>query len=167
MVNTFLVVGSILGLFIVNKIGRRPLAIMSFMLLTFSTLYIAIGYSALWIIVAFSLFAMVSSGASVLDVVYPAELFPTEIRATATGVCVGISRLGAALGTFLVPIGISSFGTNAVMMVASLVCGVGLLICILYAPETRGLALDDAASVTDEDSSARKYHKIVNGDKYE
>ena len=55
LVNTFLVVGSILGLFIVNKIGRRPLAIMSFMLLTFSTLYIAIGYSALWIIVAFSL----------------------------------------------------------------------------------------------------------------
>lgn len=167
LVNTFLVVGSILGLFIVNKIGRRPLAIMSFMLLTFSTLYIAIGHSALWIIVAFSLFAMVSSGASVLDVVYPAELFPTEIRATATGICVGISRLGAALGTFLVPIGISSFGTNAVMMVASLVCGIGLLICVLYAPETRGLALDDAASVKDEDLSARKYHKIVNGDKYE
>ncbi len=45
------------------------------------------------------------------------------------------------------------------MMVASLVCGIGLLISILYAPETRGLALDDASSVSDENSSAGKYQQ--------
>ena len=149
LVNSFLIFGSLLGLFIVNRIGRRPLAILSFSILTFSTLGIAISDAPIIVLVCFSIFALISSASSVLDAVYPGELFPTEIRATATGICVGASRLAAALGTFLIPIGLNYGGTHFVMLVASVVCGLGLWLCILYAPETRGLSLEQASLVQD------------------
>lgn len=148
LINVFLLIGSILGLYIVNKLSRRTFTILSFVFLTLSTLGISLssGASITFIIICFSVFALVSAASAVLDVVYPTELFPTEIRATATGVCVSASRIGAAIGTFLMPIGMMYWGTNAIIMIAALICAIGLLVSIFYAPETRGLSLTEAAS---------------------
>ncbi len=52
------------------------------------------------VVVAFCAYAFASGGPSILEWIYPNELFPTEIRATAVGVSVGISRIGAATGTY-------------------------------------------------------------------
>lgn len=148
LINTFLLIGSVLGLYIVNKLSRRTFTILSFVFLTLSTLGIALssGSSITFIIICFSTFALISAASAVLDVVYPTELFPTEIRATATGICVSASRIGAAIGTFLMPIGMTYWGTNSIILVAAAVCAIGLLVSILYAPETKGLSLTEAAA---------------------
>ncbi|MDC5516737.1 sugar porter family MFS transporter [Acinetobacter baumannii] len=148
VINGFLLLGSVAGLFIVNWCGRREFAIYSFLALTIATLGVSLGgfFSFTWVLIFFSIFAFVASSISVLDVVYPTELFPTEIRATATGICVSASRIGAAIGTFLMPIGMTYWGTNTIIFIAALICGVGLIVSILYAPETRGLSLNEAAS---------------------
>jgi MFS transporter, putative metabolite transport protein len=47
---------------------------------------------------------------------YPSELFPTGLRTTAVVVGAAASRIGAAVGTFLLPIGLDTIGTAASML---------------------------------------------------
>ena len=83
-----------------------------------------------------------------LTLVYPNELFPTEIRTFAVGVGTSLSRIGAAVGTYLVPISLQSFGIAPTMYAAAIVTLVGLLFALALAPETRSLNLQQAASLT-------------------
>jgi putative MFS transporter len=85
-----------------------------------------------------------------LDTAYPSELFPTSIRASATGICVSFSRIGAAIGTLLLPVGIEKFGAHGATLITGVVAGVGFLISIAWAPETAGLTLAQAAADTAE-----------------
>jgi putative MFS transporter len=79
--------------------------------------------------------------ATVLELVYPAELFPTSIRASATGFAAAVSRVGAFAGTFLLPIGLAHFGVKTVILGACGLSLVGLAISIPWAPETKGKAI--------------------------
>lgn len=147
IVNVFLLVGSVIGIVLISRIGRRPYTLGSFALLTLSTAAIGIWQNAptMYIVACFAIFALVSSAMSTLDVVYPTELFPTDIRATATGLAVSFSRIGAAIGTFLLPLGMDLYGAHTVTLITAAVAGVGLLVSIGWAPETRGLTLSAAA----------------------
>jgi putative MFS transporter len=98
------------------------------------------------VIVCIALFALVSSALAALDTVYPSEMFPTSIRATATGICVAFSRIGAAIGTFLLPIGMSAYGVHTVTLIAAGIVAAGLWISAIWAPETRGLTLTAAGA---------------------
>ncbi|MCA4132488.1 MFS transporter [Arthrobacter sp. M4] len=146
-VNIFLLVGGALGVYAIGRVGRRPYALASFTVLALSTAGLGIWANApLWyIVVCFAFFALVSSAMSSLDIVYPTELFPTEIRGTAMGIAVAFSRIGAAVGTFLLPIGMASWGVQSVTLITAAVAAVGLFACLAWAPETRGLTLTAAA----------------------
>lgn len=146
-VDIFLLIGGALGVYAISRVGRRPYATASFSVLVLSTAGLGLwGDAPLWYVVAcFALFALVSSAMSSLDIVYPTELFPTEIRGTAMGIAVAVSRIGAAIGTFLLPIGMDSWGVHIVTLITAAVAAVGLLACVLWAPETRGLTLTAAA----------------------
>jgi putative MFS transporter len=151
-VNLFLLIGGVVGIVTIGKIGRRPYTLISFALLTASTLAIGLWQSAPagYVIALFALFALISSAMAALDTVYPSELFPTSIRASATGICVSFSRIGAAIGTLLLPVGIEKFGAHGVTLITGVVAGVGFLISIAWAPETAGLTLAQAAADTAE-----------------
>ena len=84
----------------------------------------------------FSLFAFVIAAAADLESVYPAEIFPTEVRASGTGIAAAISRIGAAIGTFLLPTSVEQFGTGPTML--------GLVLSVAWAPETRHVSLSEA-----------------------
>ena len=56
------------------------------------------------IICAFGLYAFFSGGPGILQWLYPNELFPTEVRATAVGLAIGISRVGTIVATYGTPI---------------------------------------------------------------
>ncbi|RZL83588.1 MAG: MFS transporter [Rhodococcus sp. (in: high G+C Gram-positive bacteria)] len=150
-VNLFLLIGGVVGMVTISKIGRRPYTLISFALLAASTLAIGLWQDAPagYVIALFALFALVSSAMSALDTVYPSELFPTSIRATATGICVSFSRIGAAIGTLLLPVGIDRFGAHGVTLLTAAIAGVGFLISYVWAPETARLTLAQAAGETD------------------
>ena len=82
-----------------------------------------------------------------LQLVYPNELFPTEIRAGAVGVGTSLSRVGAAIGTWLVPMALDSYGIAFTMYAAAIVTFIGLAFSVALAPETRSLNLQQAASL--------------------
>ena len=148
VVNLFLLVGGFVGIVTIDLVRRRTYTLTSFALLLLSTLAIGLWHNApaAYVLICLAMFALVSSALSALDTVYPSEMFPTSIRATATGICVAFSRIGAAVGTFLLPIGMSAYGVHTVTLVAAGVVAVGLWISASWAPETRGLTLTAAGS---------------------
>jgi putative MFS transporter len=148
VVNLFLLIGGLLGIVTIDLVRRRTYTLTSFTLLLLSTLAIGLWHnaSATYVIVCIALFALVSSALAALDTVYPSEMFPTSIRATATGICVAFSRIGAAIGTFLLPIGMSAYGVHTVTLIAAGIVAAGLWISAIWAPETRGLTLTAAGA---------------------
>lgn len=146
-VNLFLLIGGVVGVILISRIGRRPFSIVSFLVLLTSTAALGVWVDApIWyILAAFAFFALVSSAMSAIDVVYPNELFPTDIRGTAAGMAVAVSRVGSAIGTFLLPVGMAHFGVYSVSFMAAGVAAIGLLVCIFMAPETRGMSLSVAS----------------------
>ena len=144
-----IVAGSIPALWLVEKWGRRPVAVipLAIMVIPLAGLWLWSG-GPLWFIVAmFCVYAFVSGGPSILVWIYPNELFPTEFRATAVGIATSISRFGAATGTYLLPLSISSLGTGTTMLFGAILTAVAFVICLVMAPETKGKSLEEVSSV--------------------
>jgi MFS transporter, putative metabolite transport protein len=149
LITVLFMVGCIAAVFLVNRMGRRPLLIHSFLWSGLALLGLGLFPSApaAVIIGLFAVYAVLIGGAQIMQWVYPNELFPTEIRGSAVGLASSLSRIGAAIGTFLVPLSLSGLGIGTTMLIAAGVTFVGLIFSIMWAPETRGLSLTESAAV--------------------
>lgn len=138
IMNMLQLAGAIIFIWVVAKTKRRTLAISTFAILLGSLLILGIFPNAtLWILaVATGLFLFVVSGASNLQFVYPSEMFETRLRTSGVGFSASMSRVGAALATFLLPLCIEVIGVNNSMLLLALFPLVGLIGSILWAPET-------------------------------
>jgi putative MFS transporter len=148
LISLLFLIGCLPALRWTESLGRRPLLIWSFvaMVVPMVVLSIVPAGPAVVVIGAFAVYAIASGGPNILEWSYPNEIFPTEIRATAMGVVTAVSRVGAAIGTFLLPIGLDRIGTGPTMMAAAALTVAGLVVSILLAPETRNRSLADASS---------------------
>lgn len=149
IINVMFLIGNIGALLLVDRIGRRPILIGGFVVSGLGLLYLAIDPTAsVWMIaIAFAAYALFNGGPSILEWIYPNELFPTEIRATAVGLCTGISRIGAAIGTFATPWALTNLGIAGTMYIAAGIALAGALASIIMAPETKGTDLHVAAAI--------------------
>jgi putative MFS transporter len=95
------------------------------------------------------LYAFFSGGPGILQWLYPNELFPTEVRATAVGVAIAISRLGVVVSTYGLPIFLAAYGIGTTMLVGCGLLLVALVMSIFMAPETRHMTLSEASSLHD------------------
>jgi MFS transporter, putative metabolite transport protein len=147
LLNGFLVVGAVFGIWLTIALPRRVFLIGSFFVTWASLLALSLlpESAATAMIFAFGLFTLVMSAVSNLVGVFPPECFPTEVRACGVGLAIACSRLGSAIGTFLLPIGVAQFGFQIAMMALASVLLIGMLVSVMWAPETRHLRLNDAA----------------------
>jgi putative MFS transporter len=147
LLNLFLFAGAIVGVVVMDLMARRTFVIGSFAFL--AAVGAGLGFfpqaPVPVILVLFSLFAFVIAAAADLESVYPAEIFPTEVRASGTGIAAAISRIGAAIGTFLLPTSVEQFGTGPTMLGATAVLLLGLVLSVAWAPETRHVSLSEAS----------------------
>ncbi|WP_025731748.1 MFS transporter [Carnimonas nigrificans] len=149
VITMLFVVGCVLGTSLVNVLGRRPLVIHSFLWSGIALLGLgAMSDSGeISVLILFGIYAIAIGGAQILELVYPNEIFPTELRTLAVGFGSSMSRIGAAVGTWLVPISLQTIGIDNTMYAAAAVTLVGLLASWLLAPETRAMTLHEAASL--------------------
>lgn len=145
------VLGCLGAVRLINPLGRRGLLMHSFLWSGLALLLLALfpDSSAIGTVLFFCAYALFIGGAQVLEYVYPNELFPTEVRGTAVGLATSLSRIGAALGTYLIPVALSSIGIANTMFIAFGISVVGFVLALLMAPETRSLDLH-SASLIDE-----------------
>jgi putative MFS transporter len=147
VLNLGFIVGSLPGMRWVETRGRRPLILGSFLLGAIALVPLGIWPDApgWFIMVFFFLFALINGAGNILVFVYPNELFPTQLRASAVGAATAVSRIGAVVGTYLVPVALAGIGTGPTMLIGAGVTALGFVISIFWAEETRGRSLVDAA----------------------
>ncbi|MCL2529388.1 MAG: MFS transporter [Coriobacteriia bacterium] len=148
-VSLFFLIGSIPAMFWLNSLGRRKLLIGSLALMSVGLVVLGVVPTApmIVIILAFGVYAFFSGGPGILQWLYPNELFPTEIRASAVGTAIAISRIGTIVATFYTPIFLSSYGIGPTMLVAAGLVLLGLTLSIFMAPETKGRSLVETSSL--------------------
>ena len=100
------------------------------------------------VVLAFAVYAFFSGGPGNLQWLYPNELFPTDIRASAVGVIMSLSRIGTIVSTWALPVFITKYGISNVMLMGAGISLIGLLVSIAFAPETRGLTLAQTSQMT-------------------
>lgn len=140
------VVGGVPGLLLVDKIGRKTLLIYTFA-----------GIAVIWCIaglvpglpfmvafLAICAFALLSGASNFLEIVYPNELFPTEVRATAVGMGTSVSRIGAAIAVYLMPF-VLDRGINLVLIAGAVISAIGLAATLAWGEETAGRSLTETS----------------------
>ena len=151
------VAGGIPGLLLVDKIGRKALLIYSFagIALVWGVVGVIPGLPALAIFGVICFFALASGASNFLEIVYPNELFPTEVRATAVGIGTSVSRIGAAVATYLMPFALDK-GVNWVLLAGAAVSAVGLLVTLAWGVETAGRSLSETATGDKAEDPAKR-----------
>jgi len=136
--NALLMLGVLVGMSIVDRIPRRIFLVQGFvwMAITLSVLIFCRTAAPTITVLLFSAYAFVGAAASVLTLVYPPELFPTEVRGRGVGIIIACSRIGAASSTFLLPVVVSEYGVYFALGFCVVVCIIAGLICWMWAPET-------------------------------
>jgi MFS transporter, putative metabolite transport protein len=139
--------GVITCAYLVDKVGRRALAVPSSWLAFIMLALIGIwaGAPAMVVLGLFFVYSFVNGMGGTLTGIFPGEVFPTEIRGVGTGFAAAISRVGAAAGTFLLPIAMVSLGAGVSMLIAAAVALAGALLAQYLAPETKGVSLAEMA----------------------
>lgn len=143
LANTIAAIGAVVGMLTIERVGRRTQLITPYWIMAVALLIVGLwsGAPSAVIVACFAAFAFFNALQGNLTAVYPVEVFPTELRSTGVGVSVAFSRIGAAAGTFLLPIGIESIGIGPCMLIAAGICLVGGAVSQFMAPETTGLSL--------------------------
>lgn len=146
-VNAMAAIGAFVGMLTLERVGRRRQVIASFWVMA-----VALAVVGLWgsapgavVVLCFAVFSLFNAAQGNLTVVYPSEILPTEVRGTGIGIAAAFSRIAAAAGTFLLPIGIDTIGVGACMVIAGGVCVVGGIVSHILAPETTGQSLNECS----------------------
>ncbi|RDS82659.1 MFS transporter [Dyella psychrodurans] len=145
LLNGLLIAGAVVGIWLTVILPRRVFLISSFAVTAVSLAALSLlpGSLPVALIASFALFTAALSAVSNLVGVYPPECFPTEVRACGVGFAIAFSRLGSAVGVFVLPMTMARYGVQAAMLSLAAVLVIGMVVSILWAPETRHLRLND------------------------
>lgn len=148
IISSMFVVGGIPGLWLVEKIGRKALLLWTFGI---ATVALAVPFfipnvSPHVLFASLAIFAISSGAANFLQIVYPNELFPTEVRATAVGIGTAASRIGSAVSTYLMPWAILNIGASNSLLIGALIALAGVIVTALLGEETMGRSLTDTST---------------------
>ncbi|MGF6768051.1 putative MFS transporter [Paraburkholderia sp. GAS199] len=148
VLNSVAVLGTIISVVLIERVGRRKLGIPPFFISALALMSVALfaNASPTIILVCFFMFSLVNAISTTLCGVYPGEVFPTEIRGMGVGFATAFSRVGAAAGTFLLPVIIGSFGVGTAMLIAAGISLFGGIVSYALAPETKGKMLSEASA---------------------
>ncbi|MGN7253234.1 MULTISPECIES: MFS transporter [unclassified Arthrobacter] len=140
--------GVVITFLLIDKAGRRVLTVPTQWLCAVVLAVIGLwaGAPAPVVLVLFLVFSFFNAGYNTLTNVYPGEVLPTEIRGIGTGFAAAVSRIGAGIGTFLMPLSMENLGPGPTMLIAAFVALAGAALSQWLAPETKGKSLTEAAA---------------------
>jgi putative MFS transporter len=145
LIDLFLLVGFLLGIWMVPRFGRIRMQTLGFagmavgmlilvaaVRLTNCSLHIPLVFAGF---ILFNL--LMNAGPNSTTFTLAPVLFPTQLRGTASGFAAGIAKLGATLGVFLLPIVKEKFGVPSVLEVVSAVSVLALIVTLALRREDR------------------------------
>ncbi|HLI00380.1 MAG TPA: MFS transporter [Acidimicrobiales bacterium] len=145
----FALPGYALSIHFIDRMGRKPIQIMGFGLMTVAFAAIGLIPGVTRAVVPFVLLYGMSYlfsefGPNSTTFVYPAELFPVEVRTSGHGISAAAGKMGAFAGAYLFPVMLDgTLGLRGAELVAAGMSVIGLLLTIGLLPEPRGKSLEE------------------------
>ncbi len=148
----FAVPGYVVAILLLDKTGRRGIQILGFGMMALMFLLIGFIPSVTTVALQFVLLYGISYfftefGPNTTTFIYPAEIFPVEVRTTGHGISAGAGKMGAFAGAFLFPDMLaSSLGVRGAEIVAGVVAAAGMLLTVALLPEPKGKTLEELSA---------------------
>jgi sugar porter (SP) family MFS transporter len=141
-----------LGMYLIDKLGRRPLVIMGLVLMCLGHLILAwtfhytngapglVRWFALLGMIAFIIGFAASLG--IISWVLNAEVFPLKIRGLGSSIAATSNWVFNALvsATFLTLV--DTFGKSGTFFMYAIICFIALILVLIFMPETKGITLE-------------------------
>ncbi len=157
LLNTFLftVPGALVGLSILDRIGRRPVQIIGFLgmagaLLAFglysrssAAMVPAIG---LLLYGMQNLFSQGGPGSVSASGLLGVELTPTKARGFVQGLTVAGGRVGATIAAFVFPALFKAYGESFAIYFLAVIAALAAVLTLILVPETKGLSLEESSA---------------------
>jgi putative MFS transporter len=143
-------VGFAAGFYALGRMGRRTMLLWTLILMTaiFTVLGVISAPPGWLAVTGFAMFSLSLGFVSNVEFLYPPELFPTDIRGSGVGLGSALSRVGAAAGTFLLPLLLAGPGLQLAMLITAAITLVGAVVTAVWGPETKGVTLWEASTGT-------------------
>jgi MFS family permease len=163
----FVIPGTLLGVSLIDGLGRKPLAALGFALAgTSLVLFALLQHSAASVpLMGLALFGLYNftislgpgavSGSGLLGV----ELSPTRIRSIAQSVTVVGGRIGASIAAFLFPALLGLTGVIGLIYILAIVSLVGAVLTLIVVPEPKGRSLEEING--DSDAAMMPAHAMA------
>ncbi|MEG3438179.1 MFS transporter [Pannus brasiliensis CCIBt3594] len=144
IVDIFLLLGFLLGIRLIRSFGPFRLQLLGFAGMVAGMLVLALASSLPdtagsrlgLIYLGFIVFNLcMNAGPNTTTFTLPAQLFPTRIRASGSGLAAACGKVGATLGIFFLPGLKASFGISGVLILMAIVSGFGWLITFIFRPK--------------------------------
>ncbi len=151
-VDIFLLVGSLLSLWVVPRLGRIRMQIIGFagMILGMALLLLAPNlsmnitsrfYLVLGGFILFNLF--MTMGPNATTFILPTEMYPTQVRAFSAGFAAATAKIGATVSVFILPLIQANWGTSAVLLLMVVVSMLGLSMTWIFRVQGHGMTLEE------------------------
>jgi MFS family permease len=131
-----------------DRLGRKAIQTWGFalMALMFGLIAIIPGVStsvAPFVILFGISYFFTEFGPNTTTFIYPAEIFPTEVRTTSHGIAAGLGKMGGFAGVYLFTDMLNSWGIRGAEGVAAGVAILGVLVTVAFLPEPKGQTLEE------------------------
>jgi len=141
--------GSLLSVPLIEKMDRKWLVCFSAVCMGVFGVLFGIGGSPFLVIVFGFAYTLCSNIFSNAFHVLQAEIFPTEIRASATGMAYSISRIMSGLMPFMLLPVLENEGATAMFIIVAIAMLIVVLDIGLLAPKTTGRSLENIESLSE------------------
>lgn len=149
MIDALLIVGIVVAVLLVDRVGRIRLQVLGFVgcaaglfLASLSSAF-AGATATMFIVAGFMLFNfMTNLGPNSMTYLIAGEVFPIRIRGLGAGFAASFAKLGAVATAFLFPVLLMDLGTDTVLRILIGTSLLGALLTWRFAIETRGVNLE-------------------------
>ncbi|WP_341482924.1 MFS transporter [Nicoliella spurrieriana] len=134
--------GALVGMLLVDKVGRKKTIVPSFVLIAFAGITYAFQNTSTGILVnGFILTALMYVSIASTISVYAPELFSTDFRFRGTGYANGFAKLLITLSPYIVLFTVSSFGQETLFVIIGVIAVLAAIVIAVFGPETKGQRL--------------------------
>jgi len=142
-IDLFLLFGFLLGIWAVPRFGRIRMQAIGFGSMAVGMLIlmtaVQLSNSSLHIPLVFAGFILfnllMNAGPNATTFTLAPILFPTQLRATASGFAASVAKIGATFGVFVLPILKGNFGVPGVLGMVAAVSVLGLIVTLVFGRE--------------------------------
>lgn len=149
LIDVLLVVGIVLAVFLVDRLGRIRLQVTGFIGCAVGLLVAALSthftgtMQVVLIFAGFMLFNLMTNlGPNAMTYLLAGEVFPTKIRGVGAGFAASFAKIGAVLTAFFFPIFLNDLGTSLLLYILAGTSLLGAVITWRFRIETTGVNLE-------------------------